>query len=138
MLRPGGRVIVVRHAPGARGLQRLVGRRDPDEAYGQAGGATAALDASGYAGVRVLAEREGVRFVEAPSARESARAGEWRPPSIATVSPVIQPALSDARNAIRSAISSACPGAPQRMRLLRSLQKRRIVLFGHSAAAMQV
>ncbi len=64
VLRPGGRVIVFDTTGRAR-LAGLVGRRDPDEAYGQAGGATAALDASGYAGVRVLAERDGVRFVEA-------------------------------------------------------------------------
>ncbi len=36
----------------------------------------------------------------------------WRPPSIEIVSPVIQPAASDARKKIRSAISVASPGRP--------------------------
>ena len=51
--------------PGARDLQGWSADATRTKPTAEAGGATAALDASGYAGVRVLAEREGVRFVEA-------------------------------------------------------------------------
>jgi len=62
VLRPGGRLIVVETA--RSGIGALVGRRAEDTAYASSGGAAAALEASGFAGVRLLAEREGARFVE--------------------------------------------------------------------------
>ncbi len=62
VLRPGGRIVVVEAARG--GLGALLSRRSDDAAYAESGGATAALETSGFAGVRVLAEREGMRFVE--------------------------------------------------------------------------
>jgi len=58
----GGRLIVAETT--RSGIGALVGRRADDEAYASSGGATAALEASGFVGVRVLAEREGARFVE--------------------------------------------------------------------------
>src|SRR5438067_2391131 len=48
----------------------------------------------------------------APDEPSAARARKGAAPSIGIVSPVIQPARSDARNTIRSAISSAFPGRP--------------------------
>jgi ubiquinone/menaquinone biosynthesis C-methylase UbiE len=62
VLRSGGRLIVAETT--RSGIGALVGRRAEDEAYASSGGATAALEASGFVGVRVLAEREGARFVE--------------------------------------------------------------------------
>jgi len=62
VLRPGGRIVVVEAARG--GLGALLSRRSDDAAYAESGGATAALETSGFAGVRVLAERERMRFVE--------------------------------------------------------------------------
>jgi ubiquinone/menaquinone biosynthesis C-methylase UbiE len=62
VLRPGGRLIVVETT--RSGIGALVGRRAEDEAYASGGGAAAALEASGFVGVRLLAEREGARFVE--------------------------------------------------------------------------
>jgi len=61
-LRPGGRLIVVETM--RSGIGALVSRRAGDEAYASGGGAAAALEASGFVGVRLLAEREGARFVE--------------------------------------------------------------------------
>ena len=51
---------------------------------------------------------------------------------------MIHPARSDARNAIRSAISSGSPGAAERVRLLRALEERGVVLLVDAAAAMEV
>jgi ubiquinone/menaquinone biosynthesis C-methylase UbiE len=63
VLRPGGRVVVIESA--ARGgIGALIGRRSDDTGYTAGGGATAALEAARFAGVRVLAEREATRFVE--------------------------------------------------------------------------
>jgi ubiquinone/menaquinone biosynthesis C-methylase UbiE len=62
VLRPGGRLIVVETT--RSGIGALVGRRTDDEAYTSGGGAIAALETSGFVGVRLLAEREGARFVE--------------------------------------------------------------------------
>ena len=63
VLRPGGRIVVFESATRAR-LGGLIGRRGPDDPYEAAGSAMASLEAGGYAGVRVLAEREGLRFIE--------------------------------------------------------------------------
>jgi ubiquinone/menaquinone biosynthesis C-methylase UbiE len=63
VLRPGGRAIVIEPAPRA-GLAALLNRRVSNTDYEANGGATRALESKGFAGVRVLAEREGTRFVE--------------------------------------------------------------------------
>jgi ubiquinone/menaquinone biosynthesis C-methylase UbiE len=72
VLRRGGRVLVIE--PLARaGLAALVSRGPLiDASYAEHGGAKGALDAAGFAGVRVLAEREGTIFVEGAK-RASAR-----------------------------------------------------------------
>jgi ubiquinone/menaquinone biosynthesis C-methylase UbiE len=63
VLRDGGRVLVIEPMPPS-GLAALVHRRTVDASYDERGGAKGALEAAGFAGVRVLAEREGTRFVE--------------------------------------------------------------------------
>ena len=63
VLRPGGRCLVIEAMP-ATGLGALVARQHVDEHYASTGGAARALEAEGFAGVRMLAEREGLRFVE--------------------------------------------------------------------------
>lgn len=63
VLRPGGRVIVIEPAPRA-GLGAMIRRPSIDQSYVDEGGATAALKAAGFAGVRVLAERDGLSFIE--------------------------------------------------------------------------
>ena len=62
VVRPGGRCIVI--DDGRRGgLAGLIGSHE-GEAYASAGGAEAALSAAGFRGVRTLAAREGLTFVE--------------------------------------------------------------------------
>jgi SAM-dependent methyltransferase len=64
VLRAGGRALVVEDLPRG-GLAGLMGRGGgPDPRYAQEGGAAAALGHAGFKGVRLLAEREGLRFVE--------------------------------------------------------------------------
>ena len=63
VLRPGGRVVAIEQTIGS-GLRRLLQPRRPDEAS-PAGGTTPALQSAGFATVRMLAEREGYRFIEA-------------------------------------------------------------------------
>lgn len=62
--RPGGRVIVTE--PGERsGLKAMFApARKRDERYEQGGGTLAALQDAGFRPVRLLADREGIRFIE--------------------------------------------------------------------------
>jgi ubiquinone/menaquinone biosynthesis C-methylase UbiE len=59
VLRPGGRAIVIGAAPRG-GLGALFTRAQHDAGFD----ATGALQAGGFKSVRLLAEREGLRFVE--------------------------------------------------------------------------
>lgn len=64
VLRPGGRAVVIEGAQRA-GLAALFGSGgDVNTEYRRSGGATHALQAAGFRGVRTLAEREGQLFVE--------------------------------------------------------------------------
>lgn len=63
VVRMGGRVIVVDRAPRG-GLAALLSHSGASEPYVRTGGAAAALKAEGFRPVRILAEREGYRFVE--------------------------------------------------------------------------
>ena len=64
VLRPGGRCIVIDDAA-RRGLSAMFGGGSKaDSEYASAGGAPPLLTSAGFRGVRTLAEREGVRFVE--------------------------------------------------------------------------
>lgn len=62
-LRHGGRIIVVEAGPKS-GLAGMLKPHKPDEAYEAAGGAVKALEMAGFRPVRVLAERDGYKFVE--------------------------------------------------------------------------
>lgn len=65
VVRPGGRCIVIDDVPRG-GIARLIGGRD-DAGYGryvQAGGGAGLLQGAGFRGVRTLAEREALVFVE--------------------------------------------------------------------------
>ena len=62
VLRPGGRCVVIDDG-GRGGLAGLLGGRG-DRGYASAGGANAILSGAGFRGVRTLAEREGLVFVE--------------------------------------------------------------------------
>ena len=63
LLRSGGRLVVI-EASASGGLASLLSRRPADPAYRSQGGATQALTAAGFAAVRVIAERDGVVYVE--------------------------------------------------------------------------
>ena len=79
-------------------------------------------------------------------ARRDARVGDvlhrahvrCRPPSIGIVSPVIQPARSDARNRISAATSSRLARAGRADAFLRALEKRRVLRFVHARSPVQV
>jgi ubiquinone/menaquinone biosynthesis C-methylase UbiE len=62
VLRAGGRLIVIDQMPRG-GIAGIIGGRTPGPSYGEEG-AAGALSAAGFAATRVLAEREGLRFVE--------------------------------------------------------------------------
>ena len=62
VLRSGGRCLVIEQALRG-GLGALFSRRSLDSLYA-AGGARAALAAEGFAGTRILADRDGYRFTE--------------------------------------------------------------------------
>jgi ubiquinone/menaquinone biosynthesis C-methylase UbiE len=62
VLRAGGRVIVIDQAPRG-GIVGLMGGRPIDTSYGEQG-AAGALASVGFAATRVLAEHDGMRFVE--------------------------------------------------------------------------
>jgi len=64
VLRPGGRCVVIERT-GRHGVTALFARPEPiDEQY-RTGGAAAALAAAQFVAARTLADREGLRFVEA-------------------------------------------------------------------------
>ena len=64
VLRAGGRVVVI-EAGTPTGIGALVKRGPkPDERYEAAGGTVAALKAGGFRAARLLADREGYRFIE--------------------------------------------------------------------------
>lgn len=63
VLRPGGRGMVIERAPRG-GLGALLGGPKTDERYKASGGAARALEAEGFMGVRHLAQRDGLAFVE--------------------------------------------------------------------------
>lgn len=63
VLRPGGRAIVI-EGGGRGGLGALFQGRPVNAEYASSGGAHRALSAAGFRAVRVLAERDGFRFVE--------------------------------------------------------------------------
>jgi SAM-dependent methyltransferase len=63
VLRHGGRVMTIE--PGAvSGIKSLIQPRRSDEAYEGAGGVVGALESAGFRPVRLLADREGYKFVE--------------------------------------------------------------------------
>jgi len=65
VLRPGGRIVTLEAGTRA-GLAALLRRGPvPDQAYSSAGGTASALEAAGFKGVRLLADREGYRYFEA-------------------------------------------------------------------------
>ena len=64
VLRSGGRLVAL-EAGTATGLTaRLRPSKPADPAYEAAGGTVAALEAAGFKPVRLLADREGTRFIE--------------------------------------------------------------------------
>ncbi len=63
VLRPGGRCVVIESAPRA-GLGSLLQGRPANAEYVSSGGAERALSSGGFAAVRALAQRAGLRFVE--------------------------------------------------------------------------
>jgi ubiquinone/menaquinone biosynthesis C-methylase UbiE len=63
VLRPGGRCLVI-DAALRGGLSTLIHRRSSHPDYAAGGGAVAPLQSSGVRAVRMLAEREGLVFVE--------------------------------------------------------------------------
>jgi ubiquinone/menaquinone biosynthesis C-methylase UbiE len=71
VLRAGGRVIVIDQAPRG-GIAGLIGGRAIDASYGEEG-ATGALSSVGFAATRVLAERDGMKFVEGAKRGEMAQ-----------------------------------------------------------------
>ena len=68
VLRPGGRCMAVEPAPRG-GLGALTGRWGVDPHHGGLGATARALEAEGFKGVRHLAERDGVAFIEGAKPR---------------------------------------------------------------------
>lgn len=68
VVRPGGRIVVIETAVRG-GLGALFSRRPTDPHYAAAGGVIRALEAEGFRSPRTLAEREGLRFIEAMKQR---------------------------------------------------------------------
>lgn len=68
VLGPGGRCLVI-ESVGRGGLWALLSTRPRNREYVISGGAIPALQAEGFRGVRLLAEREGLRFVEGAKPR---------------------------------------------------------------------
>ena len=137
VLRPGGRVLVIGAAPrgglGARAVaspERSAVRRVGDATSARSrrlqGGAHAGRtrrarlrrgdQAAAKSGLTDDGSSRRVDERAQPVCRRISRDYRahvrCRPPSIGIVSPVIQPARSDARNRISAAMSSGCPGRP--------------------------
>ena len=70
VLRPGGRVTIVGAAPRG-GLGALISRTQSGPPFAASGDAIKALEADGFRSARVLAEREGLVFVEGIKPRQS-------------------------------------------------------------------
>ncbi|HVC19651.1 MAG TPA: methyltransferase domain-containing protein [Vicinamibacterales bacterium] len=70
VLRPGGRVFVIESMPVA-GLAGLLRHKPADSEYRRDGGALTALHAGGFRSARLLAEREGLAFVEGMKPRQT-------------------------------------------------------------------
>ena len=64
VLRGGGRIVALEQGT-VTGLRALLRSATPvDPAYEGSGGTVAALEAAGFKPVRLLADREGIRFIE--------------------------------------------------------------------------
>lgn len=74
IVRPGGRAMVI-GAGKPSGLVALLSKSSSESSFVESGQAASALDAGGFKGVRTLAEREGLVFVEGIKPR-AGRAGE--------------------------------------------------------------
>jgi SAM-dependent methyltransferase len=70
VLRPGGRVMIVGAVPRG-GLGALLSRTQSGPPFAASGDAIKALEADGFRSARVLAEREGLVFVEGVKPRQS-------------------------------------------------------------------
>ena len=68
VLRPGGRCLVVDTAMRG-GLGAILSRQSLDLRYVEGGGAQRAFEQEGFRGIRLLAERDGLRFVEGTKSR---------------------------------------------------------------------
>ena len=68
VLRPGGRGMIIGTLPPG-GLGALFSRAKTGASFAASGGAAEALEADGFRSVRVLAERDGLVFVEGVKAR---------------------------------------------------------------------
>lgn len=68
VLRPGGRAMVVGTAPRG-GLGALLSRAQSGPPFAASGAAIKSLEAEGFRSARILAEREGLVFVEAVKSR---------------------------------------------------------------------
>lgn len=63
VVRPGGRAMVIGAAP-RQGIAALFSRGSAGPSLAASGGASEALEAAGFRGVRTLAERDGFVFIE--------------------------------------------------------------------------
>lgn len=72
VLRPGGRVMVIGTAPRG-GLGALLSRAQSGPPFAASGGAIKSLEAEGFRSARILAEREGLVFVEAIKSGQTAQ-----------------------------------------------------------------
>jgi ubiquinone/menaquinone biosynthesis C-methylase UbiE len=77
VLRPGGRVMIIGTAPRG-GFGAIISRAQSGPPFAASGDATRALAAEGFRSARILAEREGLVFVEAVKSRggEAGRTGQ--------------------------------------------------------------
>jgi ubiquinone/menaquinone biosynthesis C-methylase UbiE len=69
VLRPGGRVMLIGTAPRG-GFGAILSRAQSGPPFAASGDAAKALDAEGFRSARILAEREGLVFVEAMKGRD--------------------------------------------------------------------
>jgi ubiquinone/menaquinone biosynthesis C-methylase UbiE len=70
VVRPGGRAMIIGAAP-RQGLAALLSRTQNGPSLAATGDASKVLEADGFRGVRTLAEREGLVFVEGIKPREA-------------------------------------------------------------------